>query len=135
MNKIKINFWFETFNIIPIAELNIAFEKAANSVHITDEIEMFTFDLPKVDADSFSYETKGNANMITKIMSHLWFEFIGFINFITLNYKVKWPLHLLFSPAILDNYNNLFRFLLRIKKTQFDLHCVWSHHRENKLKK
>jgi len=51
---------------------------------------------------------------------------------ITLKYKVVWPLHLLFSPAALNDYNTLFRFLLRVKKTQIDLWNLWSERMHHK---
>lgn len=47
---------------------------------------------------------------------------------IILKYKVIWPLHLLFNPSALNNYNILFKFLLRVKKTQIDLWNLWSEH-------
>uniref|UniRef100_T1I091 GCP_C_terminal domain-containing protein n=2 Tax=Rhodnius prolixus TaxID=13249 RepID=T1I091_RHOPR len=39
--------------------------------------------------------------------------------------KIKWPLLYLFSPHVMDNYNTIFRFLLRLKKAQVDIHSVW----------
>ncbi|XP_058447167.1 gamma-tubulin complex component 4 homolog [Malaya genurostris] len=99
-------------------DLNRAFQLAANSVNITEDIEHFSFYLPpKEDVDSLCYETK------------------GILGYITLKYKVKWPLHLLFSPKTLDKYNEMFRFLLRIRKIQYDIHQVWSFQRESKVKK
>lgn len=56
-----------------------------------------------------------------------------FLRFIQLKFKVKWPLHLFFSPLILKRYNELFRFLLQIRKLQNDLHAVWRLHRERKI--
>lgn len=47
---------------------------------------------------------------------------------VILKYKVIWPLHLLFNPSSLNDYNTLFRFLLRVKKTQIDLWNLWSEH-------
>ncbi|XP_019541203.3 gamma-tubulin complex component 4 homolog [Aedes albopictus] len=99
-------------------DMNRAFQLAASSVNITEDVEQFSFALPpKEEVDSFCYETK------------------GILSYITLKYKVKWPLHLLFSPKTLDKYNEMFRFLLRIRKIQYDIHQVWSLQRENKVKK
>lgn len=50
----------------------------------------------------------------------------GYLQLIHLQYKINWPLHLLFSPKVLERYNILFRFLLLIKKTQYELHMVWN---------
>ncbi|KAL9985958.1 hypothetical protein ACROYT_G000009 [Oculina patagonica] len=45
---------------------------------------------------------------------------------VKLQYDVQWPLHILFQPAVLEKYNNLFRFLLKVKRTQLDLQQVWA---------
>lgn len=100
-----------------IGDVNRAFQLSANSINISDQIEQFSFMISKVgEDDSFNYEND------------------GFITFLTLKYKVKWPLHLLFSPKVLEKYNEIFRFFLRIKKSQYDLQMVWCHHRECKIK-
>lgn len=52
---------------------------------------------------------------------------------IRLNFHVKWPLHLFFSPVVLDRYGELFSFLLQIRQIQYDLHLVWHMHREKKI--
>lgn len=59
----------------------------------------------------------------------------GYFQLVQLQYKINWPLHLLFSPKVLERYNILFRFLLLIKKMQYELHMIWCQHtRESKLK-
>ncbi|KAJ7388784.1 Gamma-tubulin complex component 4 [Desmophyllum pertusum] len=45
---------------------------------------------------------------------------------VKLQYDVQWPLHILFQPTVLEKYNNLFRFLLKVKRTQLDLQQVWA---------
>lgn len=100
-----------------VRDINRAFQVAAASVNIHDDVDLFFFDMAKEEIDSFNYETK------------------GFFNHLILRYKVKWPLHLLFSPKVVDKYNELFLFLIRIKKTQHDLHLVWCHHREEKVQR
>lgn len=100
-----------------IRDVNRVFHIAANSVNIHDEVELFTFEVAQQDEnESFNIEKRLFDTLI-------------------LRYKVKWPLHLLFSPAVLENYNELFRFLIRIKKMQHDLHVVWSNHREAKIER
>lgn len=99
-----------------MGDVNRAFQLSANSINISDQIEQFSFMISKESVDSFNYEN------------------FGFITFLTLKYKVKWPLHLLFSPKVLEKYNEIFRFFLRIKKAQYDLQMVWCHHRECKIK-
>lgn len=100
-----------------VRDINRAFQVAATSVNIHDDVDFFTFDMVKEDIDSFNFESR------------------GFFGFLTFRYKIKWPLHLLFSPKVLDKYNDLFRFLITIKKTQHDLHVVWCHHREEKVQR
>lgn len=100
-----------------VRDINRAFQVAAASVNVHDDVDLFTFDMVKEDIDSFNYESR------------------GFFGFLTLRYKIKWPLHLLFSPKVLEKYNDLFRFLITIKKTQHDLHVVWCHHREEKVQR
>ena len=100
-----------------IRDINRAFQVAATSVNIHEEVELFSFDMVKEEIDSFNYSSK------------------SFFSFLTLCYKIKWPLHLLFSPKVLEKYNELFRFLIRLKTTQYDLHLVWCHHREEKVQR
>lgn len=100
-----------------IRDINRAFQVAAASVNIQDDVELFAFDKVNEETDSYTFESR------------------GFFSSLILRYKVKWPLHLLFSPKVLDKYNDLFRFLIRIKKTQNDLHVVWCHHRDEKVQR
>ena len=41
-------------------------------------------------------------------------------------YAVPWPLHLVLTPASLDRYNAVFRFLLLVRRTQAALHTQWA---------
>lgn len=100
-----------------LRDINRTFQVAAASVNIHEDAELFSFDIAKEEIDSFNYDTS------------------SFFNYIVLHYKVKWPLHLLFSPKVLEKYNELFRFLIKIKKSQHDLQLVWSHHREEKVQR
>eukprot|EP00347_Sterkiella_histriomuscorum_P015647 403356230 len=47
-------------------------------------------------------------------------------NGLSLDYRSHWPLHLMFSPDVIEKYNTLFRFLLPIKRIQLDLQHVWA---------
>lgn len=55
------------------------------------------------------------------------------IKLIRLSYDVKWPLHLFFSPYVLEIYSQIFNFLLTIRHTQNELHLIWRIHREWKV--
>lgn len=83
-------------------------------MNIVEELERFSFCVPKEKMESSDLEN------------------FGYIQLITLQYKINWPLHLLFSPKVIEKYNELFRFLLLIKRTQYDLHTVWCHHRKER---
>lgn len=89
-----------------------AYESAALSVGVVDELDKFTLTIPK---QTFEDEDAQED---------------GYIQQITLNYKITWPLQLLFSPQMLERYNIIFRFLLQIKQTQYELDMIWCKQRE-----
>ncbi|XP_047220140.1 gamma-tubulin complex component 4 [Girardinichthys multiradiatus] len=43
-----------------------------------------------------------------------------------LAYKVQWPLHILFTPAVLEKYNVVFRYLLSVRRVQSQLQHCWA---------
>lgn len=94
-----------------------AFENAANSVNVQEDLDHFTLSVSLVDAETTCLDIRG-------IFRH-----------IMLKYNVQWPLHLLFSPKVMERYNELFRFLLQIRRVQHDLQTVWCYHRDQKMKK
>ncbi|CAL1526599.1 unnamed protein product, partial [Lymnaea stagnalis] len=49
-----------------------------------------------------------------------------------LTYSVQWPLHIFFTPVILEKYNRVFSFLLAVRRTQLDLQHCWSLQMYNK---
>ncbi|KAI8501367.1 microtubule nucleation by interphase microtubule organizing center [Branchiostoma belcheri] len=49
-----------------------------------------------------------------------------------LSYSVQWPLHILFTEAVLDKYNTMFRFLLSVKRVQLELQNCWALQMEGK---
>ncbi|KAG7203271.1 hypothetical protein KM043_010365 [Ampulex compressa] len=108
-------------------DVNLAFQIALRKMHLNDESAMdsFNFTVPVpveekedtiTEGDDFSEKEREDP-----ISKRGW-------GMVVLKYKVVWPLHLLFSPAALNDYNILFRFLLRVKKTQIDLWNLWSEH-------
>lgn len=42
-----------------------------------------------------------------------------------MRFNVKWPLHILFKGDELDKYEQLFKFLLRVRRTQSQLQATW----------
>ena len=51
---------------------------------------------------------------------------------LSLQYSVPWPLHLILGDKSLVNYNQVFQFLLTVKRTQLNLHDVWASQLSNK---
>jgi len=45
---------------------------------------------------------------------------------VSLQYAVPWPLHLVVTPAALEKYNDIFSFLLLVRRTQSSLHKLWA---------
>ncbi|KAL5281876.1 TUBGCP4 family protein [Megaselia abdita] len=95
-----------------IRDIVKAFESAALSVGVVDELDKFTLTIPKHPFDDEDIQED------------------GYIQQITLNYKISWPLQLLFSPLTLERYNIIFRFLLQIKQTQYELDMIWCKQKE-----
>jgi gamma-tubulin complex component 4 len=42
----------------------------------------------------------------------------------------EWPLHVLFTPEAVNKYNELFRFLLQVRRLQMDLNLLWINTRK-----
>lgn len=109
-------------------DLNRAFQMAAQSLNIHEELDQFYFcNQDEAVAHSAAGNETTQANQTIQADESLCH--------ITMRYKVKWPLHMIFSQGVIDRYNEIFRFLLRIKKAQHDLQQVWTLHRERKLDK
>uniref|UniRef100_H9G828 Gamma-tubulin complex component n=1 Tax=Anolis carolinensis TaxID=28377 RepID=H9G828_ANOCA len=43
-----------------------------------------------------------------------------------LSYRVQWPLHILFTPAVLEKYNVVFKYLLSVRRVQAELQHCWA---------
>ncbi|XP_012058261.1 PREDICTED: gamma-tubulin complex component 4 [Atta cephalotes] len=112
-------------------DINLAFQMALRKIHLNDEsaIDSFNFVVP-----ALPFENEDANTDITDLFDNEKQdpnEKRGW-GMITLKYKVVWPLHLLFNPEALNDYNTLFRFLLRVKKTQIELWNLWSEHMHHK---
>lgn len=108
-------------------DINLAFQMALRKMHLNDEnaMDSFNFIVPVPSHENEDIEVEGTE--FTEKEREDPIERRGW-GMITLKYKVIWPLHLLFSPSALNDYNTLFKFLLRVKKTQIDLWNLWSEH-------
>ncbi|XP_022225572.2 gamma-tubulin complex component 4 homolog isoform X2 [Drosophila obscura] len=85
-----------------------SFELAATVMGITDDLENFSLTVQKTIEES-------DENCEFRILENL-----------HLKYIYEWPLNLLFSPKAIERYNQIFRFLLIIRKLQYDLQQVWT---------
>lgn len=96
-------------------DLNNVLDLAAHVVHLNSEsiLEKFTFKIPGKDTVPPG----------TTVWSVLRIE-----------YKASWPLHLLFTPHIINCYNTLFKFLLQVKLAELKLHDVWISNIKEKRK-
>ncbi|XP_026320640.1 gamma-tubulin complex component 4 [Hyposmocoma kahamanoa] len=104
-------------------DMNHAFQLAARAVFLSNniDIEKFSFELPYVKPE---VSTNSSIDEDSNLVADGWSSII-------LKYDFKWPLHLLFTPEVLARYNDMFRLLLRIKKTQHDLHALWKTYKQS----
>ncbi|XP_046398606.1 gamma-tubulin complex component 4 isoform X2 [Ischnura elegans] len=95
-------------------EINTCFAVAASKILMEDDpsIEKFQFTFSK-SSDCIQEGKTAPDNGWSRL---------------SLTYHPSWPIAILFTPAVLHNYNSLFCFLLRIKKIQMDLNSVWRDH-------
>lgn len=105
-------------------DLNRAFQMAAQSLSIGDDLDQFSFCSAAGSSSGVPEDSHNQSIIVDESLHH-----------ISLRYKVKWPLHMIFSAGVMERYNEIFRFLLRIKKAQHDLQLVWTLHRERKMDK
>ncbi|XP_043278604.1 gamma-tubulin complex component 4 isoform X2 [Venturia canescens] len=116
-------------------DVNLAFQMAMRKTNLNEEAaaDSFLFSVPvnekqttqdgHVEQSGSDTITSGSKNSQNEHKDPI--EQRGW-GLIILNYKIVWPLQLLFSPGAFNDYNILFRFLLRVKKTQIDLSRLWT---------
>lgn len=94
-------------------DVNIAFAQAMTKIGIENEelLHHFKLTLPTVEQKRpFSSQLKKE----DKAWNHL-----------GLSYTPKWPLHVLFTPTVLEKYNSLFKLLLAVRRAQMALQHTW----------
>ena len=97
-------------------DLNQIFQESARKVLIKEEsLSRFSIELEK----QFTF------GKFKKDM--------GEWNCITVKYDIPWPLQLLFTSHVLNAYNSIFRFLLRLKKIQVKLVDCWLLEKSKRL--
>lgn len=90
-------------------DVNVAFQQAMLKVGIDDEELMKQFKLTVTKPPSQPGRTGINA----------WL-------YLGLSHSVNWPLHILFTPAILEKYDALFKLLLALRRSQMALQQTWA---------
>ncbi|XP_013394474.1 gamma-tubulin complex component 4 [Lingula anatina] len=102
-------------------DVNMAFQHAARSVLFENEEVMQRFKLT-VENKSEKSQTKKTGLAETVQSAEPGWNVLG------LEYSVEWPLHLLTTESCLEKYNQLFSFLLLVKRVELDLQHCWMLH-------
>ncbi|XP_024152081.1 gamma-tubulin complex component 4 isoform X1 [Oryzias melastigma] len=111
-------------------DVNVAFQQAAHKVLLDDDnllpLLHLTVDCQGKDSKAFS-ETAGPRDGATPPQDTSPREAppTGWAA-LGLTYKVQWPLHILFTPAVLEKYNVVFRYLLSVRRVQSQLQHCWA---------
>ena len=100
------------------SDVNRLFLKAYTQLALTNEDHVEKFRLKFVGKEQRS------AAEVKKILRHedvptRWHD-------LTMTYDVQWPLHILFTGEVIDEYNKIFMFLLKLKRCQIALQTAWS---------
>ncbi|XP_049817120.1 gamma-tubulin complex component 4 isoform X2 [Aethina tumida] len=106
-----INEWTTSSETTVLHNLNSTFSEIARKIYGDNEKSHLKFLLttPKPD----------------KLKSDPWSQ-------LNIYFEVDWPLHIVFHPKIMELYNKLFCYLLRLKKSELDLAKLWHVHLCNK---
>ncbi|KAF1393229.1 hypothetical protein PFLUV_G00036360 [Perca fluviatilis] len=107
-------------------DVNVAFQQAAHKVLLDDDNLLPLLHLT-VDYQGKDKEATGSRDGATppqdtspREVPPTGWAALGLI------YKVQWPLHILFTPAILEKYNVVFRYLLSVRRVQSQLQHCWA---------
>ncbi|XP_067104999.1 gamma-tubulin complex component 4 [Osmerus mordax] len=107
-------------------DVNVAFQQAAHKVLLDDDNLLPLLHLT-VDSQGKDKETTGTREGATppqetspREVPPTGWAALG------LAYKVQWPLHILFTPAVLEKYNVVFRYLLSVRRVQSELQHCWA---------
>ncbi|XP_012692054.1 gamma-tubulin complex component 4 [Clupea harengus] len=108
-------------------DVNMAFQQAAHKVLLDDDnllpLLHLTVDYQGKDSKDTSSTREGNTppqeTSPREAPSNGWVV-------LGLAYKVQWPLHILFTPAVLEKYNVVFRYLLSVRRVQSELQHYWA---------
>ncbi|XP_037960700.1 gamma-tubulin complex component 4 homolog [Teleopsis dalmanni] len=74
---------------------------------------------------AFEFQEKFSVSVIDCYLDSDELNTFYYPQYLKFNFKIVWPLHLIFSPKVISHYNIIYRFLLTIKKIQYELQMVW----------
>uniref|UniRef100_A0A9J8CK95 Gamma-tubulin complex component n=1 Tax=Cyprinus carpio carpio TaxID=630221 RepID=A0A9J8CK95_CYPCA len=108
-------------------DVNVAFQQAAHKVLLDDDNLLPLLHLTIDYQGKDSKEASGNREGTTPPQETSPREAppTGWAA-LGLAYKVQWPLHILFTPAVLEKYNVVFRYLLSVRRVQSELQHCWA---------
>uniref|UniRef100_A0A8C1FJR9 Gamma-tubulin complex component n=1 Tax=Cyprinus carpio carpio TaxID=630221 RepID=A0A8C1FJR9_CYPCA len=108
-------------------DVNVAFQQAAHKVLLDDDNLLPLLHLTVDYQGKESKEASGNREGTTPPQETSPREAppTGWAA-LGLAYKVQWPLHILFTPAVLEKYNVVFRYLLSVRRVQSELQHCWA---------
>lgn len=110
-------------------DVNVAFQQAAHKVLLDDDnllpLLHLTVDYQSKDKDPAPGSREGPAPAPVQDTSPREPPQTGWAA-LGLTYKVQWPLHILFTPAVLEKYNVVFRYLLSVRRVQSQLQTCWA---------
>ncbi|KAM9367034.1 gamma-tubulin complex component 4 [Symphorus nematophorus] len=108
-------------------DVNVAFQQAAHKVLLDDDNLLPLLHLTVDYQGKDSKETTGPRDGATPPQDTSPREIppTGWAA-LGLTYKVQWPLHILFTPAVLEKYNVVFRYLLSVRRVQSQLQHCWA---------
>lgn len=108
-------------------DVNVAFQQAAHKVLLDDDNLLPLLHLTVDSQGKDGKETTGNREGATppqetspRDVPPTGWAALG------LAYRVQWPLHILFTPAVLEKYNVVFRYLLSVRRSQSELQHCWA---------
>uniref|UniRef100_A0A4W3HPF0 Gamma-tubulin complex component n=1 Tax=Callorhinchus milii TaxID=7868 RepID=A0A4W3HPF0_CALMI len=106
-------------------DVNVAFQKSAHKVLLDDDnllpLLHLTIDYHGKDhKDSSQSRDTGPRDPSPREVPSSGWSALG------LSYKVQWPLHILFTPAVLEKYNIVFKYLLSVRRVQAELQHCWA---------
>ncbi|TSK20031.1 Gamma-tubulin complex component 4 [Bagarius yarrelli] len=108
-------------------DVNVAFQQAAHKVLLDDDNLLPLLHLTIEHQGKDSKEASGTREGTTppQDISPREPPSTGWAA-LGLAYKVQWPLHILFTPAVLEKYNVVFRYLLSVRRVQSELQHCWA---------